>query len=123
MWLGHVYYAIGLLVFLSTILVLSKLKSYLVTSEWFSRFEKVTGRKPSKKDFRSDDESNLLSTVAALSVFEFVWVLMGLLTSSWYIYLSLLIYSMIIGVISKLVDISFIRKILTGHFLIVKILV
>lgn len=123
MWLGHIYYTLGLIVILSVVFMLIKLNTYLLAKEWYLKFEKVTGKKPAKSDFRSQDELTVFYGISSLSVVEFIWIVAGLLTSSWYVYLSLLVYSFIMGYINKSTSLLFVKRITIGHFLIIKIFV
>jgi hypothetical protein len=84
--LGHIFYFIGLFLFF---LNLSKITSYfkfINTKEWTIKFKKVTGKDPLKSDFRDEKEHKLFVYFGCLSVIETIWLICGLLSSSWQIF-------------------------------------
>lgn len=120
---GHIYYTIGLFVLLSLLTMILKFKNINSVREWFDKFKIVTGKDPEEKDFRNKEERDLYKGIAALSVFEFLWVIGGLLTSSWYIFIFLLLYSVIITQITKPIKYTIIEKIVSLHFFLLKFFV
>ncbi len=120
MWLGHIYYALGLIPLLMTLAVFIKLKDYNKTKEWYSKFEKVTGKKPLKSEFRTLDEYNLYTGVSGITVIDFIWVILGLLTQSWYIFIAIMLLSVVVNLIKKSIGINLISNTLTGILLITK---
>ena len=121
--LGHIYYATGLLILISIIAHISRFKKIQSVSEWVEKFKSVTGKDPQKSDFRSKEELNLSIGISILSLLEFMWALGGLLTGSWYIFLSLFIYSIIIRLLIKPIKFTLFGKIAALHFIILKFLV
>jgi len=121
--IGHIYYTIGLIVVLSVLSMIMKFNKMNSIKEWFDKYKKITGKEPEKKDFRSKEENELYTGLSTLGVFEFIWALGGLLTGSWYIFLSLMIYAIIIGLIIKPFRYTFIGTLLSIHFLILKFFV
>lgn len=111
--LGHIYYAIGLIVILSILTLIVKFKSLSLISEWAEKFKLVTGKSPEDKDYKSKEEKDLIKGAAVLVTLEFIWAMGGLLTYSWYIFLSMLLYSIIIGQIFKPIKYSILGKIVT----------
>lgn len=120
---GHIYYAIGLLVILSSLTMIMKFKKMNSIREWFDKYKVITGNSPEKADFRSKEESDLYRGISTLGIFEFMWVIGGLLTSSWYVFLSLFIYALIVGLIIKPFKYTFFGSIISIHFLLLKIVV
>jgi hypothetical protein len=120
MWLGHIYYALGLIPLLMALAVLIKLKDYNKTKEWYSKFEKVTGKKPLKSEFRSVDEYNIYTGVSGITMMDLTWVILGLLTQSWYVFISIIVLSVIVNLIKKSVGLNVISNVLTGFLLITK---
>ena len=121
--LGHIYYIIGLFVLVTILTHLSKFKKIQSVIEWVDKFKNVTGKQPQKEDYRSKEELNLFLGISILAVIEFIWIICGLVTSSWYIFLSLFIYSIIIRLIIKPIKFTLFGKIMILHFIIVKFLV
>jgi hypothetical protein len=120
--LGHIYYAIGLLIVLLSLSMIINFKKISSIKEWFSKYKKITGKKPETKDFRNEEERKLYSGIMVLSTIEFTWVVGGLLTGNWYAFLSLLIYSLVINLISRPIKYTIIDKIIAFHFLFLKFL-
>lgn len=99
--IGHIYYGIGLIVVLSVISMLLKFKNLYRIKEWEEKYKKVVGKTPLKTDYRDKKDWNLSRTSNVLYFFEIIWIFGGLITSSWYIFLSLIITTYIIAFIIK----------------------
>lgn len=111
--LGDIYYALGLIPLLMTLGLLIKLREYNRTKEWYIKFEEVTKKKPLKSDFRSDDEYTTFIGASGIMAIDFVWVSLGLLTQSWYVFLFVLIYSIMFNMLKKAVNVNIISNIFT----------
>lgn len=120
MWLGHVYYTLGLIPLLMSLAVLIKLSDYNRVREWYFKFEEITKSKPKKTDFRSIDEYNIYAGVSGVIAVDFIWSVLGLLTQSWYVFLSLLIMSLTLNIIRKSINISTISSIISSIILFTK---
>jgi hypothetical protein len=92
MFLGHLFYFIGLIVFLVNIQFLYELFDYIRIKEWFVSFKKITNKTPTSKDFKKGDLDKFkkLSGVIGLNFF---WIFFGILSSNWKIFLAILIIS------------------------------
>lgn len=121
--LGHIYYTLGLIAILSTLSMIMKLKKMNSIREWFDKYKQITGKTPEKKDFRSKEENDLYTGLSVLAAFDFIWALGGLLTGSWYVFLSLMVYALIIGIIIKPFKYTLIGTIISIHFLLFKFFV
>ena len=110
--IGHLYYTFGLIISISVLSLLLIFSKYVKMREWYSKFQKVTGEKPTKDNFRTKEEHDLNLSYSILSVFEFIWVILGLLTASWYIFLSLLIISFTVNAINRPIQFTMIGKII-----------
>jgi len=121
--LGHIYYTLGLIAILSTLSMIMKFKKMNSIREWFDKYKQITGKTPEKKDFRSKEENDLYIGLSALSAFDFIWALGGLLTGSWYVFLSLMVYSMIVSIIIKPFKYTLVGTIISIHFLLLKFFV
>lgn len=121
MWIGHIYYAIGLFILLISITAIIKHNKYWKIHEWYTKFQEITKRKPNDNEFDSKIDFDLYRGFPVLFLVEFLWVIIGLLTNSWYIFSGVLIYSFLIGAISKIIGKwSMISKILRLHLLILR---
>jgi hypothetical protein len=95
MFLGHLFYFIGLIVFLVNIQFLYDLFDYIRIKEWSVSFKKITNKTPTDKDFKRGDleKYKKLSGVIGLNFF---WVFFGILSSNWKIFLIILVTSSLI---------------------------
>lgn len=108
--MGHLFY---IYVLLTTILLFGLFSNFFKikkVQEWYEKFEKITGKRPDKSDFRNEDEYNLYSSISIVSVLEILVLIGGLLTSSWYIYLFLFIFSILITRLLKSIQFSILGK-------------
>jgi|LakMenEpi03Aug12_release.lakeMendotaPanAssembly.Ray.scaffolds.fasta_scaffold54809_4 hypothetical protein len=121
--LGHIYYAFGLIIVVSLLTILIKFNQISNIREWYSKFKKVTGKTPKEKDFRSKEESVLYSSFSSVLLFEFSWTILGLLTNSWYVFLLLFIITLIINLIKRPIEFTFIDKVLGFIIILLKLLI
>lgn len=121
--LGHIYYAIGLFVLISLITYITKFKKITSVREWVEKFKTVTGKDPKKDDYRSKEELNLFLGISILSLGEVIWALGGLLTGSWYVFLSMFVYAIILNLLIKPIKFTLFGKIVILHFIVLKFLV
>lgn len=116
----HIYYIIGILVLISVISQLLRFNRIFKVSEWYEKFKKVTGKKPLKNEFRSDSDYYLITSLAPLLVFEGLWIIFGLITNNWFIFVLLFIYGKLVSLIFKNVKYTIIGKSILLHLLILK---
>jgi hypothetical protein len=89
------FYFIGLFVFLISLTYLTNFSKISELRKWSNAFKKVTKTNPQKKDFKTDEDYNLFIGIGCLSIFEGIWVLIGLLTQNWILFLLLIILNYI----------------------------
>lgn len=87
--LGHIFYIFGLFVFILSLNRIFQYFKLIEIKEWLLAFKKITQKDPVKSDFRSLKDYNLFITIGCLSVFETFWIILGLLTPNWIIFLIL----------------------------------
>lgn len=116
-----IYYLIGILVILSVFSSTLRFNKIYSVKEWKEKYEKIIGRKPDRKDYRTKKEYLLLESHNVLSLFEFFWVLAGLFTSSWYIFSTILFLSYVFNLLLKPIKWSVFYKFLLFIFIIIKI--
>lgn len=111
--MGHIYYAT--LLFISTLLIGFTSRFFKVKNmyEWYNKYKKVTGKVPQKTDFRNEEEYNLFISVSVITFLELIILIGGLLTSSWYVYLTLLFLSIVINISIKPIEFSIFGKIIS----------
>lgn len=118
--IGHIYYAIGLLVAFSILSIILRFRKIYSTKEWIEKYEKVTGKKPIRKDYRSREEYSASETSSILSSIELMWIIGGFITNSWYVFGSLLIISFLLNLIIRPIKFTFFHKYISLSFLMTK---
>jgi hypothetical protein len=116
-----IYYIIGILITMLLVSLLFIQNKVLNIIEWFEKFEKVTGKKPEFKDFRNNNDYNLLVRSNIILILEYIWLIFGLLTNFWIISLSILVLKFIRLFIKR--KWSIVNRIISYNFLIVKIII
>jgi len=119
--LATIYYAIGILVLLSTLSSTVRFGKIYSIKEWKEKYEKVIGKKPNRREFRTKKEYSIIEAYHILSLFELFWVFIGLFTHNWYIFGFLLSLSFILNWILKPIKWTIFYKISLFLFLLVKI--
>lgn len=120
--LENLFYIVGLVVILSVLNIISKFKSIYSVREWEQKYKKVVGKIPVRSDYRSKSEYNLSRKMGILYLFEITWIIIGILTHNWYLFLGLIIFSFVIGIILKPFRYTLVFKILSVLFLIIRLL-
>ncbi len=119
--LENLFYIVGLVVILSVLNIISKFKSIYSVREWEQKYKKVVGKIPVRSDYRSKSEYNLSRKMGILYLFEITWVIIGILTYNWYLFLGLIIFSFISVIILKPFRYTLVFKILSVLFLIIRL--
>jgi hypothetical protein len=118
--IGALYYIFGLLMMIKLIHTINDLEKISNTKEWIFKFNHFFGKKPIDKDFPDKKELSTYNAHVVLNSFEWLWVLCGLFSGNYIIFLAILI----LGSLKKIVDmnISFgkIFKTLTIIFVIIR---
>lgn len=110
--MGHLFYIYCLITTIFLIATLSKFFLIKNVQEWYEKFEKITGKKPLKSDFRSEEEYNTYTSISIISVLELILLVGGLLTSNWYVYITLFVFSILLTLILKPIKFSILARIL-----------
>jgi|SaaInlV_100m_DNA_2_1039680.scaffolds.fasta_scaffold07931_4 hypothetical protein len=121
--MGYIFYGFGILILLSCVVALIQFKKISFVKEWFIKFKELSGESPKSNDFRSKKDLNLHTNRNLLSGIELLWVLFGLLTNNWIIFLFLLITSIMLKVIFGKIQYTIIGKIISMIFLIFRIVI
>jgi hypothetical protein len=88
----NLYYFIGLIIsiyFFYELVVFEKVFSVI---DWYNKFEKITGNKPNKDEFRSESSYDIFITKNLMVIVEGIWILIGFITSNWFIFLFIVLY-------------------------------
>lgn len=117
--LSHIFYFFGLIVFILSLNRIFQYFKLIEIKEWLVAFKKVTKRDPLKSDFRNLNDYNLFITLGCLSVGETIWIILGLLTPNWVIFLSLFLLGFLL---KQILDFSSftIQKVVGLFFTIIK---
>jgi hypothetical protein len=119
--IGNIYYIIGILVCLSVISTILRFKRLYSIKEWKEKYEKIIGKKPGKKDFRTKKEYSLSESLSILFLFEIIWILFGFFTSNWYLFIGLILFSTILDFILKPIKFTLIYKLSIFTFILAKL--
>lgn len=82
MFLSHLFYFSGLLLFLANIGLLTKINSILKVQSWSRAFSKVTKKQPEKSDMQSDQYKDLMNFNSVMLA-NFFWIFFGIISSNW----------------------------------------
>jgi hypothetical protein len=115
--IGNIYYLIGILVLLSLLSVILKFKKIYLVSEWKEKYEKITGKKPLKREYRNKSEYSLQESVGILGLFELFWMIFGFFTGNWYLFGITLALSYLLNLILKPFRFSILHKLTSFAFL------
>jgi hypothetical protein len=102
--LANFYYFIGLFILICSFSNLINFFKFSKIRHWISTYQKVTNEDVSRKDFRKIEEYNIFTIYSIFTICEFVWFLIGLVSNSWYIFLSLILLSFTTRLIAKLLN-------------------
>lgn len=120
--LSSIYYFIGIFILLSVISHLLKFNRIFGIIEWYDKFEKVTKKKPKRNDFRDESDWIIFLSRNVLLIFEGFWIIFGLITNNWFIFVSLIVYGKIISLLFNNIKYTIIGKYIHLHFYIIKAL-
>lgn len=111
--LSNIYYIFGVIVLLALIKMLLSFKKFYTISEWFFKFEKVTGKKPLKSEFRTKEDFNNFERRVFISATEFIWILIGIFSSNWIIFLSVFIGILLFTILSKPIKFNILHMVIS----------
>lgn len=121
--LGGIFYALGLILVIALSSKLIRFNKIDNVFEWYSKYEIVTGTKPKDELFRTRDELSIFQSNTILNLFEFTWLILGLLSSNWVIFLTLIIYSLLTKWIITPFEFNIAGKIIKLQLIVVKLTV
>lgn len=117
----NIYYIIGVLVILSTLSNILKFRKLYSIKEWIEKYEKIIGKKPQRKEYRTKKEYTLDESSNILALFELSWVTLGLFTSSWYLFLTIIITSYLFNFLLKPIKFTIVHKLSILTFLLARL--
>lgn len=116
------FYFIGILVTLTLFLNILTFKRHIRISEWLFSFKKVTGNNPNISDYREGDYIFLLKR-NIYSIFESVWVLIGLLSDNWLMFVFIIIYTKLFEIALKEIRFTIIGKVMFFKLMLIKFII
>lgn len=118
----NIFYFIGLFIILINLIKLKKYSDFVDINEWILKFNKVTKSNAKKTDFNSEDDYYLLLGISALSIFEFIWILFGVISDNWIIFTIILIINLMLSQIFK-IGVTKLQKVLGTIFIVSKLII
>jgi hypothetical protein len=119
--IDNIYYLIGVLVLLSLLSVILKFRKIYSVNEWKEKYEKITGKKPLKREYRSKKEYSLHESSGILGLFELLWIIGGFFTGNWYLFGIVLAMSYLFNLILKPFKFLIIHKLTSFTFLLCRL--
>lgn len=119
--LSHIYYILGIIILISNISYILKFNKIYSVLEWYMVFKEITGKKPRINEFRKKEDYKLFINRNILSMIEIVWILIGLFTSGWIFFLFIISYLTTANLAFYKIKFSFISKISSFIFAIIRI--
>jgi hypothetical protein len=99
--IGNIYYIIGIIMLIRLIYSIINFKKIHSLREWMIKFKEISGKVPTKNDFRSKEEISLYESNSIMILFEFIWIICGLFSGNKLIFMGLLLYFIFLRLISK----------------------
>lgn len=113
--IGHIFYFIGLFILIMSFSNMFNFLKYISIKNWSDTFKKVTGKDPKKAEFRSLEDYNIFSIYVTFVFVEFMWILVGLTSSSWYVFLTLLFLELFYRFFISITSLTFLFNKIIGQ--------
>lgn len=118
----NIFYFIGLFIIIINLIKLKKYSNFVDVKEWVLKFNKVTKSNAEKSDFKSEDDYYLLIGLSALSIFEFIWILFGVISDNWIIFTIMLLINLILNQIFQ-IGVTKFQKVIGTMFIVFKLII
>jgi hypothetical protein len=102
--MSDIFYGVGFLIILLNISCLFKYRRIFEVKEWLFKYKKVTGKNPTKDDFRNKNDIELLLTWSYTVIVTVIWMIFGLLSTNWIIFIILFMSNILLNAVSNLLD-------------------
>jgi hypothetical protein len=99
--IGNIYYIIGVIILIRLIYCIKNFSKIYSLREWMIKFKEISGKIPTKKDFRNKEEVSLYESNAIMIFFEFTWLVFGLFSGNQILFAGLILYFIFLRLISK----------------------
>lgn len=118
--LGDIFYFVLFCIFLLGIVKLFNISKIVEVSNWIQKFKKVTNKNPSKGDFKSEEDWKITLAFGVISIFEFYWILFGVLSDNWKIFILLILLGLSFNLLNRYLNL-FLKKIASITFNVLKL--
>jgi hypothetical protein len=119
---NYIFYSIGLLIIINLLLVLATFKKRFFVIEWYDKYQKLIGKKPTREEFRSENDYKLFKSQGLTNIIESLWVILGLITPYWYVFLGIIIYGKICKIIFNKIKYNFLSRIVIIQNILIKLI-
>ncbi len=109
--LATLFYTLGLFLFLMNFLLLTKVSKYVYLKEFITSFQKVTQKKPEKKDFSGDDYE-FFNFIVLNNFFTFLWFFFGLISQNWLVFLFYFLVNGLLTIFYKYLKVSNLKSLI-----------
>jgi hypothetical protein len=109
--MSSIFYTLLFFISISNIYSLALHSKIFKIREWWEGYRKVTNKLPEKKDYRKQEDFILINFWSVITILNYFFCVIGILTENWIIFLILLITKLILNKLStKLKDYNIVRK-------------
>lgn len=109
--IGNIYYILGIIMLIRLTYSIVNFKKIHSLREWLIKFKEISGKIPTKNDFRSKEEISLYESNSIMILFELIWLICGLFSGNQIIFIGLLIYFLLLKLITKKIGFTILDKI------------
>lgn len=117
--LGDIFYFLGLFLFFISISKTLSYFKFIDVKEWVIKYKEITQKTPEKSDFRKENEYSFFVGFGCLSIIESIWLVCGLLSSSWLIFAIIVISGILLRQLLSLAP-FYVQKIIGFSFNLIK---
>lgn len=112
----NIYFIIGIVILVMSFSNMINFIKFSNIRNWALTFKRVTNKDVESKDFRTREDYNIFTIYSVFLFFEIIWLVFGIATSNWYMFLSLIILGLIVNFISKYSKFLLLSKIIGTIF-------
>lgn len=120
--MGHFFYFIGIFVFLGSLSNVINFNSFNKIKNWIITFKKIAGKTPVKSDYKNKGDYGVYTTYTTFASMESFWMLIGIVTQSWYIFISILLLNVVLNIILTIFKSNIIEKLLLNVYGVCKLI-
>jgi uncharacterized membrane protein len=99
--MSTIFYTLLFFLSISNLYLLALHSKIFKIREWWDGFNKVTKKIPQKSDYRKYQDFIFINFWSVVTIVNYVFLIVGLLTQNWLIFLSTIVISFIFGKVTK----------------------